>query len=63
LAISSGSPSNPECRMPSAWVRMSIATKSEAHASQSAYLGAESSVGSEVRHVVTHLSSFGRLPC
>ena len=62
LAVSSGSPSKPEWRMPSAWVRMSMAMKSEAQASQSAYLGAESCVGSKMRHVVTHRSSFALLP-
>ena len=36
-----------------------MATKSEAHASQTAYFRAESSVGSEVRHVVT-ISQFFR---
>ena len=40
-----------------------MATKREAQASQSAYFGAESSVGSEVRQVVTHRSSFAFLLC
>ena len=41
---------------------MSMATKREAYASYSAYFRAEYSMGSEVRHVVTHLNSFAFLP-
>ena len=48
--------------MPSPWVRMSMATWRKELASQSAYLEADSSVGSEVRQVVTHLISGFRLP-
>ena len=48
--------------MPSWWVRMSTATYREAHASQLEYLGVVSSVGSEVRQVVTHHNSLGLLP-
>ena len=48
--------------MPSWRVRMSTTTYREAHASQSEYLGVVSSVGSEVRQVVTHRNSLGFLP-
>ena len=48
--------------MPSMWVRIAIATKKEAQASQSVYLGAEFEVGSEERQVVTHRSVFAFLP-
>jgi hypothetical protein len=41
---------------------MSTAAKTEEHASQSAYLGTDSSVGSAVRQVITHLNSLALLP-
>jgi hypothetical protein len=41
---------------------MSTATYREAQASQSEYFGVVSSVGSEVRQVVTHRNSLGFLP-
>ena len=48
--------------MPSSlWVRMTTATYREAQASQSEYFGVGSSVGSKVRHEVTHLIFFGFL--
>ena len=40
MMVSTDWPSNPELRIPSLWVRMSIATKREAHASQPVYFGA-----------------------
>ena len=48
--------------MPSWWVMMSTATYREAHVSQSEYLGVVSSVGFEVRQVVTHRNSLDFLP-
>jgi len=48
--------------MPSWWVRMSTATYREANASQSEYFGFVSSVGSEVRQVMTHRNSLGFVP-
>ena len=42
--------------------RMWMSTYREALASQSEYFGVVSSVGSEVRQVVTHRNSFGFLP-
>ena len=53
MAVLEDCPSSPEWRMPSLWVRMSTATKREALASQSVFLGEVSSVESEVRQVVT----------
>ncbi len=55
-------PSMSEWRMLAWWVRMSTATQREAQASQSVYLGEVSSVGSEVRQVVTHRYSLGFFP-
>ncbi len=54
-------PSSQEWRM-SSLVRMSTATYKEEHASQSEYVGAVSSVRSEVRQVVIHRYSLGFLP-
>ena len=61
LAVVEDYLSRPECQMPSWWVRMSTATYREAHASNSEYLGVVSSVGSEVRQVVTQRISLGFL--
>ncbi len=62
LAVLEDWPSRLECLTPSRCVSISTATYREAQASQSEYWGVVSSVGLEVREVVTHLISLGFLP-